>query len=441
MMQQPLRVGIAGLGTVGSSVIKVLERRANALALATGRAIHVVGVAARSREKHRAISLDRYEWFGDAVELAGSPKIDVFVEAIGGKEGVALESVNRALDCGKAVVTANKALLAHRGMVLAEKAEQKNLVLSFEAVVAGGIPIIKQLREALIGNTIEKVYGILNGTCNYILTQMADEHLAFDDALKAAQQLGYAEADPRTDIEGVDTAHKLAVLATLAFGIKLDPEKVHCEGISNIRLQDIVEARGLGYEIKLLGIAERFNDGVLLRVHPALIPSRAPLSQVKGVLNAVSVKADAVDLASIGPGAGGEATASAVVADIADIARGNGLKNPLLRRVSDLERFKNLPIRSHRGSFYINMMVEDRVGVLAAVATAMAKQQISVESIKQIGPHSRRGSASKKTASGDAQTIVLITHEASEESIDVALSAISAEKFIRGVPRVIRIEH
>lgn len=441
MLSHPLNVGIAGLGTVGASVVRILERRANALALATGRAIHVAGVSARTRDKNRDVLISKYKWFDDPIELASSPDIDVFVEAIGGKDGPAFDSVNRAIDCGKAVVTANKALLANHGMKLAAKAEAKDVVLNFEAVVAGGIPIIKQLREALVGNSIEKIYGILNGTCNYILTEMTQEGLSFDEALGAAQKLGYAEADPRTDVEGLDAAHKLAVLATLAFGIKLDPTQVHYEGITGIRRQDIVDAKELGYQIKLLGIAERFNERVLLRVHPALVPDYAPLSQVNGVLNAVSIKADAVDLTSIGPGAGGEATASAVVADIADIARGHGLMSPLLRKTTELEDFSVLPIRDHRSSFYISMVVEDRVGVFAAIANEMARQEISLESIKQIGPHSRRGRAFRKTVTGEAQTIVLITHEASENSIEGALAAIRGKKFVRGVPKVIRIEY
>lgn len=437
-MQQPINVGIAGLGTVGGAVVRILERRANALALATGRAVRIAGVSARSKEKHLNLVDSKYRWFDDPVDLAGSPAIDVFVEAMGGKDGAAYESVNRALDRGKAVVTANKALLAHRGMELAQKAEDENLILNFEAVVAGGIPIIKQLREAMVGNTIEKIYGILNGTCNYILTKMAEERVSLDVALKQAQELGYAEADPSTDIDGIDSAHKIAVLATLAFGIKLDANQVHCEGIRGIRIEDILEAQELKCNIKLLGIAERHNGNVMLRVHPALVPIDAPLSQVRGVLNAVSVKADAVDLTTIGPGAGGDATASAVVADIADIARGHGVRTPLLRKVRQLEEFSVLPLKEHRGSFYVRMEVEDRVGVIASIANEMAKRDISLESIIQLDR--RKKILSPPEGRVIVQTIVLVTHEASESRLKNALDAIGLYKFVRGTPKVLRVE-
>lgn len=433
---QALNIGIAGLGTVGSSVVSILERRANALALATNRNIRVVSISARERNKVRTFSSDRYRWFDSPVALAQSEDIDVFVEAMGGADGVALDSINAALDSGKQVVTANKALLAKHGMVLAKKAEESGLILNFEAVVAGGIPVIKQLREALVGNTIEKIYGILNGTCNFILTQMGDRGMSFDAALKRAQELGYAEADSAADIDAHDTANKIAVLATLAFGIKLDANKVHREGIRGISLEDIKEARQLGYEIKLLGIAERRNEKILLRAHPALVPDDAPLSQVNGVLNAVSIKADAVDLTTIGPGAGGGATASAVVADIADIARGQGLKRPLLRQSDALEDFSMLPIREHVGCFFIRMKVEDRVGVFASIANHMATRGISLGSIKQIEDRASDAFPSNEPL----QTVVLVTHETSESNVGSALRAIEDDKFVRGIPKVLRIE-
>jgi homoserine dehydrogenase len=434
---QALNVGIAGLGTVGGSVVSILERRANALSLATNRNIRITSVSARERNKARPFSTDRYRWFSNPVELARSPDIDVLVEAMGGRDGVALDSINAALGAGKHVVTANKALLAGHGMTLARLAEEKGLVLNFEAVVAGGIPIIKQLREALLGNTIEKIYGILNGTCNYILTRMGDDQLSFQDALKEAQRRGYAEADPGADIDAHDTAHKLAVLATLAFGIKLDASKIQIEGIREVTFEDISEARQLGYQIKLLGIAERRNERILLRAHPALVPNDAPLAQVNGVLNAVSIKADAVDLTTIGPGAGGEATASAVVADIADIARGNGLKYPLLRDSSRLEDFLVSPLQDHVGSFYVRMIVEDKVGVFASIASQMAKRNISLESIKQLPANSSKREADREAG---VKSIVLITHETSEGNIQAALKKIENDNFLRGKPKILRIE-
>jgi homoserine dehydrogenase len=433
-MQEPLRVGIAGLGTVGSAVAQILERRANALAQATGRAIQIAGVSARRRSIPRPINIAKYRWFDDPVALARHEGIDVFVEAIGGESGPARDAVEAAIESRKSVVTANKALLARQGMRLAKNAERLGVSLNFEAVVAGGVPIIKQLREALVGNSIEKIYGILNGTCNYVLTQMRDNGLSFEQALADAKAKGYAEADARTDIDGIDTAHKLAVLATLAFGIELRPDSVHREGISDIGLDDLQEARELGYEIKLLGIAERWEGKILMRVHPALVPREAPLSAVSGVLNAVAIRADAVDLTSIGPGAGGEATASAVVADVADIARGNGLRQTFLRSVEQLEKFDPLPIDRHYGSFFIRLKVEDRKGVFASIAKHMSDESISLESIKQISDR-RRGFQEP-----GVKPIALVTHETSEFHVNRALSAVRAEGFLRDAPKLIRIE-
>lgn len=279
-MAEPLRVGIAGLGTVGASVIRLLDRQAAALAASTGRAIKVTAVSARDRSRDRGVDVSAFKWFDDPVALATSPDIDLFVELIGGDEGPARAAVEAALGAGKSVVTANKALLAKHGMSLAQRAEDKRVALAFEASVAGGIPIVKTLREGLAGNSIQRVYGILNGTCNYILSRMELEGLSFEECLKDAQRLGYAEADPTFDIGGFDTAHKLAILTALAFGTQVDAEAIHVEGIQSITLADLKSAEELGYRIKLLGVAQRTDKGIEQRVHPTMVPKSSSLAEV-----------------------------------------------------------------------------------------------------------------------------------------------------------------
>ena len=322
-MVAPLKVGLAGLGTVGASVVRLIERQREALEARCGRPIEVVAVTARSRNKRRDVDVGGFRWAADAVALAGDREIDVFVEVIGGESDPAKRAVEAALSAGKSVVTANKALLARHGVALAALAEQHHVALNFEAAVAGGIPIVKTLREGLVGNSLTRIYGILNGTCNYILTRMERENLSFARALEEAQQLGYAEADPSFDIEGHDTAQKLAILASLAFGTRVDPGAVYVEGIASITPEDLRAADDLGYRVKLLGVAVKTENGIEQRVHPTMVPKGSAIAQVMGVTNAVTVDADAVrEITLVGPGAGGEATASAVVSDIADIARG-----------------------------------------------------------------------------------------------------------------------
>ena len=322
-MDKVLRVGIAGLGTVGASVARLLHAQAKDLAARTGRSISVTGVSARDPGRDRGVDLSGAAFFADPVALAACENIDLFVELIGGEEGPARQSVTAALEAGKSVVTANKALLAKHGLELARLAEKNRAALAFEASVAGGIPIVKTLREGLAGNSIARVYGILNGTCNYILSRMELEGLSFAECLADAQKLGYAEADPTFDIGGFDTAHKLAILASLAFGVKLDAHNISIEGIEDISLADLKAAKELGFRVKLLGVAQRTAHGVEQRVHPTMVPLSSSIAQVMGVTNAVTVDADAVnELTLVGPGAGGMATASAVVADIADISRG-----------------------------------------------------------------------------------------------------------------------
>ena len=438
-MLEPLRIGVAGLGTVGVAVLQLLDRRANALSDACGRAISVTAVSARDRGRDRGLSLDRYRWFDDPVVLASDPSIDVFVEVMGGDDGPAHRSVVAALDAGKSVVTANKALLARHGVDLARRAEKADVALAFEAAVAGGVPIVKTLRESLLGNSIDRVYGILNGTCNYILSRMETEGLAFAECLKDAQRLGYAEADPTFDVEGFDTAHKLSILTSLAFGTEIDAEAIYIEGISKIAPLDLKLADELGYRIKLLGVAERTPSGVEQRVHPTMVPKSSSIAQVMGVTNAVTIDADAVrELTLIGPGAGGDATASAVVADIADIASGT-IRPPFGRPVARLEKPQRAPMQRHEGGYYIRLTVPDRLGTAAGVARHMADEEISLESIVQKrsdiaatkDPHGR---------SGAPVSLVLVTYAATEASIRRALDKIAADSLVSEPPQVIRIE-
>ncbi|MBI1866984.1 MAG: homoserine dehydrogenase [Methylocystis sp.] len=436
-MAEPLRVGIAGLGTVGAAVARLLQRQAEALRARTGREIVVAGVSAREPDKERGVDLTHAAFFSDAAQLAASPRVDLFVELIGGAEGPARASVETALANGKSVVTANKALLAEHGLRLAALAEEKHVALAFEASVAGGIPIVKTLREGLAGNSIDRVYGILNGTCNYILSRMELEELSFAQCLAEAQQLGYAEADPTFDIGGYDTAHKLSILTSLAFGTRIAPRAIDVEGIERVTLADIEAAAELGFRIKLLGVAQRTAQGIEQRVHPTMVKKTTAIAQVMGVTNAVTIDADAVhELTLVGPGAGGEATASAVVADIADIAKGVrsapfGIPSAALREL------RRMPMRRHEGGYYIRLTVRDVAGAFAKIAGRMAERRISLESIVQRGRFQRAGDQSSAPRS---VSVILITHATSEHLVREALEAIDADGTIVGKAQVIRIE-
>jgi homoserine dehydrogenase len=333
------------------------------------------------------------------------------------------------------VVTANKALLAKHGVELAEIAESKGVLLNYEAAVAGGIPIIKTLREAMAGNTVSRVFGILNGTCNYILTRMEAEGLSFDECLKDAQRLGYAEADPTFDIEGHDTAHKLAILTSLAFGCRISAGDIYMEGISNISQADIQAASELGYRIKLLGVAQQTESGIEQRVHPTMVPTSSVIAQVHGVTNAVAVETDILgELLLSGPGAGGNATASAVVGDIADIAKSRpGFQHgPVFGRPArELNPYKRARMRSHEGGYFIRLTVHDRVGVFAAVAKRMADNEISLESIVQ---------RASKTMNGTKKTVILVTHATTEAAVRKAVEGITGDGHLVDKPQVIRIE-
>ncbi|UEM05737.1 homoserine dehydrogenase [Skermanella rosea] len=428
-MIAPLKIGVAGLGTVGGGVLKLLDGHADLLAGRSGRRMIVTAVSARTRGRDRGVDLSGARWYEDATALAADPDVDVVVELIGGSEGVARELCETALSRGKHVVTANKALLALHGTGLARLAEENGVALAFEAAVAGGIPVIKGLREGLAANGIKEVHGILNGTCNYILTEMRETGREFGDVLAEAQKLGYAEADPSFDIDGVDAAHKLAILTSVAFGCAVDFESVHIEGIRHISALDIDYARELGYRIKLLGIARRYNGNVEQRVHPAMVPVDSPIASVDGVFNAVVADGDFVEKVTfVGRGAGAGPTASAVVADLVDVARGR--ISPAFGVPSDrLESVRAAPPEERRGAYYLRLMVVDRPGVIAEVAAALRDENVSMESFLQRG-----------RAPGEAVPVVLTTHDTDEASMQRALESLSRLEAVLEAPRMIRIE-
>ncbi len=428
-MTTPLRIGIAGLGTVGGGVFRLLRTHRELLQARTGRPFEIRGVSARSRRRERGLDLSGVEWFDDPLALARHPEIDVVCELIGGSEGIARELVTTALAHGKPVVTANKALLAHHGGELARLAEAHSVTIGWEAAVAGGIPVVKALREGLAGNRIRRVYGILNGTCNYILTQMRLTGRPFDQVLAEAQRLGYAEADPSFDVDGIDAAHKLALLAAAAYGLEPDFAAVHVEGIRHVTPLDIAFAEELGYRIKLLGVARLTEHGLEQRVHPAMVPHEAPIAQVEGVYNGVTVEGDFVGTTVYeGRGAGAGPTASAVVADLVDLAR--GVRLPVFGvPAEELRPPTPLPMSRHEGCYYIRLQVVDRPGVLAEIAAILRDHAISIEALIQRARNPGRG-----------VPIVLTTHEAREGAMVTALDQIGALTSVLEPPRMIRIE-
>ncbi len=438
-MMDGLKLGVAGVGTVGSGLLRLLAARKGDLAARAGRPIEVVAVSARNRQKKRDADLSGLRFVQDPVALATDPAINVFVELIGGEDGVAKEAVEAALASGKHVVTANKALLAHHGPALAALAEKNGVALNFEAAVAGGIPVVKVIRESLQGNDISRVYGILNGTCNYILTTMEKEGRSFADVLKEAQAQGYAEADPTFDIGGFDTAHKLALLTSLAFGTRTSFEAVYVEGIETITPADIEAAGDLGYRIKLLGVAVRTESGIEQRVHPTMVPKHRAIAEVDGVSNCVAIDGDFVGgVMLIGPGAGAGPTASAVMSDLIDIARGQILP-PFGTKAKALKPYKKAQMQSHEGGYYIRLSVYDRPGAFAAIAGRMADQGISIESIVQRRPGAELPGFNRRDEAAPA-FVVLITHQTTEAAIRKALAAIERDGHVDQKPQMIRIE-
>jgi homoserine dehydrogenase len=428
-MTRPLSVGIAGLGTVGGGLLKLLRDNAEIVSARAGRPIAVTAVSARDRLKDRGVAVTGLRWYDDPVALASDPGVDVVVELIGGSDGPARALAEATIGAGKPLVTANKALLAVHGAELARSAEERGVALGFEAAVAGGIPAIKALREGLAGNRISNVAGILNGTCNYILTQMRERGREFADVLADAQKLGYAEADPSFDIDGVDAAHKLAILAALAFGRPVSFDDVHVEGIRRISALDIAFASELGYRIKLLGIARQTEAGIETRVHPCMVPQTAPIARVDGVFNAVVAEGDFVGRVMLeGRGAGAGPTASAVAADLIDIARGRF--TPVWgAAASALSSVPSVPMSSHVGAYYLRLMVVDRPGVIADVTAILRDIGVSLESMLQRG-----------RSPGEAVPVVLVTHETRESAMRQALDRISALPTVMEEPALIRIE-
>jgi homoserine dehydrogenase len=424
-MTRPLTVALAGLGTVGGGVLKMLRDNADIVAARAGRPIAVTAVSARDRLKDRGFPVSGLHWYEDPVALAADPGVDVVVELIGGSDGSALALAEAALAAGKPLVTANKALLAVHGAALARLAEERGVALAFEAAVAGGIPVIKALREGLSGNRISAVAGILNGTCNYILTQMRERGREFAEVLADAQKLGY----PSFDIDGIDAAHKLAILAALAFGRPVAFEDVHVEGIRRISAVDIAFATELGYRIKLLGIARQTELGIETRVHPCMVPATAPIATVDGVFNAVVAEGDFVGRVMLeGRGAGAGPTASAVVADLIDIAR-NRLTPVWGAAGAALSSAPSVPMSSHVGAYYMRLMVVDRPGVIADVTAILRDMGVSLESMLQRG-----------RSPGEAVPVVLVTHETKESAMRAALDRIGALPTVMEEPTLIRIE-
>ncbi|MGO1766664.1 homoserine dehydrogenase [Advenella sp. S44] len=430
----PMKVGLLGFGVVGSGTYAVLTRNAEEISRRAGRQIVVSKVATRTPAKAVAVFGDKVPVSNDMAGLVADPEVDIVVELIGGTT-LARELVLAAIENGKHVVTANKALLALHGNEIFALASKKGVMVAFEAAVAGGIPIIKAIREGLTANRIQWLAGIINGTTNFILSQMRDHGLPYETVLAQAQQLGYAEADPAGDVKGIDAAHKLALMASLAFGIPIQFSKAHIEGITELDQQDIVYAERLGYRIKLLGISRRRDQGIELRVHPALVPAKRLIANVEGAMNAVVVNGDAVgDTLYYGPGAGSEATASAVVADLVDVTRlhtsdpGNRVPH-LAFQPEALSDTPILNMEDVRTSYYLRLSVEDRSGVLADLTRILADHRISINSMMQEQDGENRA------------IIIFLTHQAREGDVNTAIKTIEAMPFVHSSITRIRLEH
>ena len=435
MSAAPVRVGLIGLGTVGQGLVRLLKNNSEEIARRAGRPIIVTHVAVRDMQRKRDCELNGITVVSDPMFIARDADVDVVVEVIGGR-APAGELIGAAIRRGKHVVTANKALLAESGNEIFQAAREKGVMVAFEAAVGGGIPVIKAIREGMAGNRIESIAGIINGTCNYILTQMAARGQSFLDALLDAQRLGYAEVDPATDIDGVDAAHKLTILAAIAFGMPLSFKSVAIEGITKVTSQDIEIARTLGYRIKLLGLAKRSERGVELRVHPTLIPEDRLLAKVDGVLNSVLLKGNAVgQIGFYGRGAGGDATASAVAADLVDVARllsanAGHFVPPLAFQPDAVRELPILRISEIESAYYLRLRVADEPGVLSRITAILADHQISVEAILQKEPR----------AEEDA-TLAIITNVVPESRFDAAATQIETQAFVREKASRIRVEH
>jgi homoserine dehydrogenase len=427
MAPAPLRLGLAGLGTVGIGVVRILQDHAGMIAARAGRDIQIVAVSARDRTRNRDADLSGYAWETDPAMLARRPDIDVFVEVMGGHEGAARAATEAALASGKDVVSANKALLAHHGQALAEMAEAAGRVIRFEAAVAGGIPVVKALTEGLAGNAMKRVMGVLNGSCNYILTRMENAGLPYETVFEEVRQLGYLEADPNLDVGGIDAGHKLALLASIAFGTRVAFDDVHLEGIGAVSIDDIRHAGDMGYRIKLLGVAQMTGRGLEQRMTPCLVPADHPLGQLQGGTNMVVLEGDAVgQIVLRGPGAGQGPTASAVLSDIIDIARGNRIPTFGLPATS-----LTLPVAATTGTaapYYLRMTLVDKPGALAKIATCLGESGISIDRMRQYGHQ------------GTQAPVLIVTHKATSDDIAHAIGRFEATGVLVGAPVALRIE-
>jgi homoserine dehydrogenase len=433
-MTQPLRIALAGLGTVGAGVVRLIEANGDLIARRAGREIAISAVSARDRKKNRGVDISAYGWEDDMTAMAARGDVDVVVELVGGSDGPALALARNALAAGKALVTANKAMIALHGLELAEVAERAGAALKFEAAVAGGIPVIKGLREGAAANEIERIYGILNGTCNYILSTMEDTGRDFGDVLAEAQALGFAEADPTFDIEGIDAAHKLSILAAIAFGARIDFASVETHGISRIRAADIEQADALGYVIRLIGMADTEvggdgSVGLFQRVQPHLVPRDHPLAHVDGPTNAVVAEGNySGRLLFEGAGAGDGPTASAVVADIIDIARGDA-GAPFSVPVAELQALPQADSGHRTSRAYLRFTVTDRPGVLAELTAAMRDAGVSIESLIQKG----------RPKEGGEVLVAVVTHEGPESAVTQALRLLDGSPSLTAPPLVMHL--
>lgn len=427
-MTEPLRLGIAGLGTVGTGVVKIIRQKAALLEARGGRPITISAVCARNRVKDRGVPLDSYDWEDDPVTLAQREDVDVFVELVGGSDGPAKAATEAALRAGKDVVTANKALLAHHGQDLAEAAEKTGAVLRFEAAVAGGIPVVKTLTEGLAGNDITRVMGVMNGTCNYILTRMESGGLTYDAAFAEADALGYLEADPELDVGGIDAGHKLSLLASIAFGTQVDFDAVELEGIGRVSIEDIRQAADMGYKVKLLGVCQMTGRGLEQRMSPCLVPATSPLGQLDGGTNMVVIEGDQVgQIVMRGAGAGEGPTASAVLGDVLDIARGT--------RISTFGRPSGTLTRSKAAKtatpapYYLRLMLLDKPGALAKVAAVLGEAGVSINRMRQ------------RSHDQNTAPVLIVTHKTTRAALDNALAAMVGTGVVEGEPVALRIEH
>ena len=426
-MSDPLRLGVAGLGTVGIGTVKIIQRHADLIARRAGRPVTITAVSARDRTKNRDADLSGYGWEEDAVALAKRDDVDVFVELMGGAEGVALKATKAAIATGKDVVTANKAMLALHGQALAEAAEAKGHVIRFEAAVAGGIPVVKALTEGLAGNEIGRVMGVMNGTCNYILTRMEDAGLPYDTVFEEARQLGYLEADPNLDVGGIDAGHKLSLLASIAFGTRVAFDAVELEGIGRVSIDDIRRAADMGYRIKLLGVAQMTGRGLEQRMSPCLVPADSPLGQLQGGTNMVVIEGDSVgQIVLRGAGAGEGPTASAVLSDVIEIARGSRISTfgqPATALADPVPARASAP-----ASYYLRMGLADKPGALAKVATVLGDEGISIDRMRQYGH------------ADTSAPVLIVTHRTTREAVDHALARLPATGVVMGEPVALRIE-